>query len=608
MAKNKENILGKILNFRDGIKQPAGDKTDEEIQYSNTDLLLGITAVSMFGKNFRSTNHTNINTVLGKMSFPEIMSLNIKSIESVLVPFIKTMNKAITQNSNLIALQTSIKDMPLVSLSDETISRLNGKIFSQNTTEATGINNNDNIAKIILDIENSTNFNNLIESFKELQKISYNEEVEKIQNIIRIINEINKIPEIISVNELNNFIIELSKFDLKSIISSDFVNNINELETILNNINNTTVNYKQVVSKIHELINDISQIKLNDILEIDNEKLVNLSKFGKLFEQVNSIIPKLNINQQNNLSPDSIIGNIQLVKNFINELKYIDTSNIPNINTLEEYKLDEFIDNIKRLSIDNKDVNTIKNNIETLTELFGGGKKGETSFNKLFKAISETLVDKNNENIFTQSLENINGLGSLINAIITISTVDKEVNVDFLDTLVSVTSDGGQIRSIMHNLNKITKEKIDLRPIRDIRDYFDAIASLGEIGLRKKLRIITNLAFYKYYVSKSLPSLINQFDKSFKNVNLVDKGSTLDNLSRYFDAIGDITTISFKDKLKIISSMSFMRFYLIDQMGKLVEDVNKAFSQKTIDDSVDEYLDKYLKKADEIYLNVISRL
>ena len=361
--------------------------------------------------------------------------------------------------------------------------------------------------------------------------------------------------------------------------------------------NSNLENLNDQLLKLRDITNDASLllgvqslgnvfIKLN-LINLDSEKLsTNVQNINQGISVLVTKLPELktNIDKINTLFGEG--GD--LFKLQIPELN-IDTESLKR---LEEFGL--YLNNVASTFTGlNQEINTdvINNITESINDLNNKLKLNITIDNlqNLFDQFNNLLQNKSN-------LKNAEGVGELINSIIELSSFSGEINKKGINELARLVREKGPIAEIINNINNLGLTVVSnesIKTIRFIKDYFDTVTSLTDVGIRDKIRIITNITFFKYYVNNALPGLIKDIENNFKGIRLSDRDGTLNNLQNYFFALKNIASLSLKDQINLITSITTLKTLVVEQLGGLVKEINNNFKNIKIDPNITDIFDLF---------------
>ena len=504
MAKEKEEVKGliaiakKMAEFREGTTRPSGKKDDvAENQVTEMDMIAGICSAALFGSaNRNSKNYTSI--------------LNNPDQYAYLGRIWKLFGKIVsgTSSSQLSKVSLSVKIVNLKDISKLFNQSEGGSISGGSINiNIAGITNIDELNKVLTDLAEKTNNEGLLDG---------------LTGLFTVISKIN----------------ELTSVDTSTVITN--IENINELATKLDQIN---------------------EIKL-----VDTDKL---NQIVVTIDDINKIISSVN-----NLPKDIIESNI----------------------FKQDDKLQNALEGIsKTIEIINNKINIPRNfesKTEQLNKLLTTGKLVDNLH--IFLKNVEKIVNGIGEDPDPINLQGqIQGLGELIQGIISIANFNGKIDTKAIKELTKLVAKNGSIATIIQNINNLGLKAIDkssIEALEHIKNYFDIVS---ELSLLDKLRIMMNIEFFKYYVNNSLPNLIVDVDKNFKGINLENKDSTLNNLSKYFYALKNIASLSFKDQVSLYTSINVLRGLIIEDLGKLIKDINTKFKDIKINENITQVFDLF---------------
>ena len=228
---------------------------------------------------------------------------------------------------------------------------------------------------------------------------------------------------------------------------------------------------------------------------------------------------------------------------------------------------------------DQKDIEHINENIEGISKLFDDSNI-KVNFRELFRSISEIVGDDKIKEIN----KDLSGINSTLQTIITIISIDPNtINLKGLNILLNISDPkNGKIKQLIKNLHNLTTTEganINSKPIIAIGDFFEALSSIGEIGLLKRRRIKSNIKYFSKFIGSEIPKLINEINKSADRTIDSDTVKSIAALSNIFESIVKIGEIDFKHKIRMKLNLMYIRYFIMHDITKilseLVESINK---------------------------------
>lgn len=342
------------------------------------------------------------------------------------------------------------------------------------------------------------------------------------------------------------------------VIDINGITNIDELNKALLNMTDLT-NDKGLLDGIQGLIKSIQ--------EINTLTSINTSDIVTSFENISQAMIELN---QLKLNIPELNG-----ENFKTQIQEI-------INSLDVYNvsLQQFDQIVDKLNVSKNKIDELGIAIEGLPlEQLNDKLFNNKEFQNLLQSLSK----------LSHGFDDIKGLGELINGIINLSNVKSDnIDIEGIRFLENLTSKNGYISSIIKNINQLGLQSVDpktIQAIKFVQEYFYTIKSLTDIGILEKIRIISNVLFFKLFVNKTLPGLIKEIDNNFKDLTLEDNVA-INNLRDYFSALKSISSLSIKDQINIWTSIQTLRTLIIDKLANLVKDISTKFGNINLDDNI----------------------
>ena len=556
-GKGLEQLAKRMDAFRQeaGIQTPKGRPNTEEIQFTEMDLIAGICSAALFGASNR--NKDNFKSLISNPDKSSYLGRIVEHLEQSKAFIQETLFK---NNTDAIIQNGAIK-VHLESINNDILPILFDPNNSKNQNVKIENKNNDYVGKLLLKIDNSTNLNDIVESLNQLSQINDLSSLDNISKLSNLINSINNLPEITKDEEFLNSISQLIRI----------IDNINTIPSIQNKDLNV-----DVIKGFPRLFEELKNLDLNNIPQLDTEKinssLQNIDHYITYLNGISASVDRLSNITFNNDFLNNTIPNIQKI---FEEIDKLSQHQFRNIDELNQFNLNGLIENLTRIGFDKSDVPKIQQNLKELNSLFISPENRD-SFKKLFENIGNLLKQTKFEEINTD----IKAISNAINIIISIVSSDKKIHLSTLNTLINVTKKGGQIETLFDQVVELSQKTINDKPIRAIGEYFETITSLGEIGLRKRIRIYNNLKFIRTFVNIELPKLIDSFNKRFEHITEVKEIPGLYNLINLFELISNIGEISISNKLKIKTNLAYIRYFVLDDIVTLIQSFNKTISKE----------------------------
>ena len=315
-------------------------------------------------------------------------------------------------------------------------------------------------------------------------------------------------------------------------------------------------------SKVVENINNINQLSQSldgvKIEGFDSEQIKNIidnsGQISKLIEAFNNLPTELKPNDLFKDNTDNLLNTINSIIKIIDSLSYnISKSELSKV----EIKVNDFIA-------------FLKNDKGGLSQLF-------TSIHDIMQS-NDVLA-----------IGDIKGLGELIEGIVSIAQFNGEIKTETLYELANLVEPDGAIGNIINSINKLGLKAVSkeaLQSLSVVMNYFRGVTELTDLGLMGKLRIMVNIAFFRYYVNNALPSLIKDINKNFKGINLEDKNNTLNILQKYFNTLKSISSLSIKDQLNLVVSIKTLKTLVVDELAKVVKGIDEKFKDLEVSPNV----------------------
>ena len=455
--------------------------------------------------------------------------------------------------------------------------------------------------------KNKNNIQELLSDTKRSYLYSINDHLNNIKNYLKSENESN----------LQSTISNAISSSLENLIKGNAPINV-KLITDANKDSSTGTN--EAVKILIDIKNADSLAKLIEELSYANE----FGQFDKLinsFGWLNQILEKIS-----NLNVDSVnltnnIESFKVLLEYFDENKNITVPDFSSFaKAIDQTALNGFIDMIDKLSglsgkltkenvesvndifvllnnlnrslPDEKEAGNIKGNITQLTKIFTDHKEGLTA---LYNAIQSAFKDS------SLTIENVKGLNEVLNSVITIISFDKDINTDVIYELEQLLTDGGVVHNIIKDINAISGEITgnSAKSLSILNSYIASLTAIGDIGLISKINMMINFEFFKFYVSKKLPSLIKDINDNFKDLSSPQNLEVLESLEDYFSYIKNIGFVSAKDMIKMTLNIEFLRHFALKEIKKLIDEISTEFGK--IDDSKSS-----LSNISKLFANLMS--
>ena len=611
---DQKSILNKLAQtmsndtHKTGVELPAGNNQEKEIQYSEMDMIAGICSAALFGVANRDKDSYKNLTANPKLSYLG----QILDILTNLTGYVKPNedNKKKEQN-NLLNLITSSKPIP-VKLEEINKSAFNDIIIDvklpsglqniidvklpENKQSTVNENQSTVVGKLILSIDKNKNIKELSEDLDKLTRNVYNNELlEGLSNVYTVLDSFNKLGNI-DITKLT------TAFNNIDVVLADLVKAFPKL--------NLELSENSAIKQLQKELLELEKITNNSSLLLAVTSLTSaFTEFNKVNLETGNL--ETNINNLNTLTKSLVQVMPELSENLVklnSQTLDVKTDNLNSvISDIKELitKINEIPDSVKDIKVfDDENLNNILNGFTKTIEIINNNDVPEAkiiskkieevikllendNLNKLFNKISLITNDLNIKN-------NIQGVGELIQSIISIAQFNTQIDKNAIKDLLRLTKKGGYIEQIINNINSLglnTINKDTITSLEHLNEYFNSISTLTEISLLDKIRIITNILFFKNYVNKTLPELIKDVDKNFKDITLGNNKDTLINLTNYFSTLKNISDISIKDQIKILTSIHTFRHLIVENLGELVKDINKTFKDIELTDNINPVIE-----------------
>ena len=488
--------------------------------------------------------------------------------------------------------------------------------------------------KILTDLLNDLIKNNsLLDNKIEINKINFENKIDKIQNIedfnkinqelndikINLMNNLNTLKNNLQneFNKLKNDINQLNnkKDDVEKILEIKIDNNLlndifvdfnfEKIEEIKNKISNLKNIYdngiKEIQNKIKEKIlelnkNNIKKIKI-DINNNDIEEANDNKKILIIYEKFNSY--KISIESDINVLINSINSQIKNIENEKELLKSIGKKEIENelnnfknelnINKSDINKLSTLLTNINTYI---NECNTLKNTEKT---------KLNTKLNNL-NEIKKYIIDnhkyliKKEDDISVEiKIDNITDYNNTINNITNLENLIKTAINDIKNSLKT------EIDNLNIDLEKYKLENINLDILNNLNNYSSSLVDLTKNLLEQDINNINELINNKKNELENKKNEIeekqNEVIKLFKNVD------NLDNEIRINFNIGDdeegIIEIKYSDD-------DIKNTFFIDDLNKIEKELNCELENLNIINICFSLIEDCKKLNDKLYLDKIK--
>lgn len=463
----------------------------------------------------------------------------------------------------------------------------------------------DNIQNLISNPKQFSYLGRILDSLNSYKKLVLKYSKQNIDNFAKMYTKDNNIKV-----SLESFTDELNTLlSNKSIVENNNQPKIQEssanIDININGINNIEDLNKELL-KLTTYTNDVGLIdglnglivnveKINKLAEIDTSNIVNnIKNIGELSTKLESIDNPKVIDKE---IVDTLVNNTKSITEIIYKINQLPNDVIESNIFTQDDKLQNALEGIsKTIEIINK-IN-IPRNFESTTEQLNTLLSGKLVDNlHIFLENVQKIVNGTGTNSNTINLQGqIQGLGELIQGIINIANFNGKIDTKAIKELTKLVAKNGSIATIIQNINNLGLKAIDkssIEALEHVKNYFDVVSSISELSLLDKLRIMMNIAFFKYYVNNSLPSLIKDIDKNFKGINLENKDNTLNNLSKYFYSLKNIASLSFKDQISLYTSINVLRGLIIEDLGELIKDINTKFKDIKINENITQVFDLF---------------
>lgn len=345
---------------------------------------------------------------------------------------------------------------------------------------------------------------------------------------------------------------------------------------------------------IYWLINDIKtyldNTKTNPV-KVEIDKISDSSTTLKYIE--NTLTMKIE-------SPDdlnSFIKNIQEFKDanwlkFDNEI--FDKIQLlqNNLNNLATPNLEGIIKSIKKLTEKDKipDLNTAKDNIDAIIEFFKGDKT-KKSVARLMGILNEINLEAKDV-----KLDNVAKTFNIINTVLQTFDLDnKQLNQNFLGTLVFELGEKGNIKKIIDRLNNMPSVNDNVEDVVDkLYDAVNIILRFDDFDYDKAASIDFGLTFINDMLDETIPitlTYINRLEISDDIINKLDVLNTV--FSKLdFDEVLPSTTSILKGQLKLlgINIEMILAATAMSTLANLIESIDEAAKTSNLGESINSFI------------------
>jgi hypothetical protein len=416
--------------LQDSIDLLSNNLLDSNSKNSNSIPQEILDAISL-SPNSKNSNNVDLNNELDKKIF------NIQNLMKILNEQEESINKNIAGNSSTITSSlnniSNVPEEPNVA-EIKNVSNVN----NINSISEKNISNEENILNKISELVNSLNEKNI------LQKDTVSELISKVSNV--------KTDEKTSISDIKNVFSDIVKN-----IEKNTINTVNSKSNVLNT--DTISNTISDVSNLKNIKNTISEITKH--LFEESNKSSNISNIDNIKNQNNTL------NERSIKNEDNISNKKNSENNSVNVLT--DVKKILNsIDINSKTKVDEFITDTKKTTIDNISTVNSKNEsntiIDTIKEL-SNTINNENILNTTNKQV-ENLINKKNSELNSKNLlnetnkdniSNVNSKNSVNENIITKSNTN-DVITEFLQKTKEYTQNETNISNIENRSNVLVDE------------------------------------------------------------------------------------------------------------------------------------------------------
>ena len=593
--------------------QNSDKETEIDLQeLTYTQMIMGSLAALIWGKAYIK-NDNQINTLLGNKN--TIFGL-IEEIKNNAELFNVTQNSIIESNDNDNAIKVKVvnlKDLNTGNNIDiDNFANLNNTTKDLIENVKTYISKFDefktNLESINTATQNvATNITKFGEIFKEENLDILKNTFESINTFKSIFDDVKKDIEKLSKDTKKTIDIYFKLDDVKTIenLKENLKKFLNEDVVVFNDETNKNL------QKVINILDQLDNIKNNPIwIVIDDEKLQEaLDKFNDLKiniynpNELPNLIKNLRqgVEKEFNLHPiniefnidDNIIDKLNRLNEAISNIDY--SASVNNIKSIRE-----LLDSLEYST--SYDSENIKTNLENLIKVFDDDDNLNNNLNELFKRIHAIFggVD--------QLDKDLTGINSALNTVIKVITIDpKTIELKGLKTLIKITDpNDGLIDTLLNNLAELTNDPengatIDNKKLNSIKEFFNAMAAIGNISKSQRNRIKSNIKYFNNFIGTDIPNLINELAKSSNSVLTLNNIHTFEALANIFVLLSKIGEISFKNKIRMKLNLLYIRHFILnDVLGILQEIFNKIKKKSPEAFKIIDQLSKLFDKIFEI--------
>ena len=553
--------LSELAQQIKGARMPAGgtDQTEEN-QYTEMDMIAGICSAALFGVANRDKDSYKNLTANPKLSYlGQILDI-LTSITGYIVPdekvqaqkdknLLQTINKSNPIKVELAKVSNGVFDnIEFIINNKEKNKESNKEKSSTNelVIELQGIKNLKDLDNTLLDIKEHTNDVGLIDG---------------INGIITTISELNKLSQVDTTKIIESFRnIQQLNIDYVELDKSLKID-----DKIKDSIEESCKSLASIVTSINEFINNIpSDIKENILLNKNNE-------LKDIINNLKEVIKEFDSNEFKDF--DKIFTTVNFTDIFRSILKFDK----------------KFV---------SEHLNDLKEKLAVLHGYLSNQDDSEISIKTIFNDISELAKSAK-----VDGDSNVKVLSNILSVVLDLISNDIKINTTSLIKIHSITREHGIIDQILTDISRIGSKEINKNvkeAINVIGNYFEALKSATDIGIIGRFRIMSNMKFVKKFVNRELPGLIVDINKNFENLEV--KGlKGLNNLVGFFNFISKLGEIPVKRKLRMYNNLKFIKYFVLEDIIGMINEINTKIQNesKNMDlKALSTLLDNIFKIAD----------
>jgi len=614
IVSNQDNIEKLYENLNKLVNSANTKSNNKNNDNKNVELIIKSDNLNIKEVSINLTNNTIDN--LGK--------LLVKNIKDPILEIQNKLNENLSDAfQSIVNNQNNIKDLYKV---------LNNLVNSDNTKSNNKNNDNKNVELIIK--SDNLNIKEVFESLKgvikELGEFTLlNSEIGSgFDSYLSLINSNadkfdifgSKLKE--NIECLEKFFTVLKTYkensgdviylDIKHKSLSDTINKLKDeisvvfnkelIETIINNINDNFKNNPIEINIDTELANKIKEFI--ESLTIDPEKLnqtqLAVDSLGNILESLNSSLSSNAKKINSNLTAlNGVFGNISVGFTKLSTIN-IDPEKLKQTQLAIE-SLENVLDSLNSsLSFDTQKINK---NLTDLNGLFTDTSNGPISgnFGKLFINISNILDDKNIKAVS----KDITSLNSVLQTIISVISLDKSsIDLYGLRTLLRITNDKtGIIYKLLDNLSKLTSGEnaasINNKNFIAIKDFFDAMSEIGNIGLYKRALIKYNIRYFINFIGREIPNLLDELSKSSKKTISNETVKSIAAIQNIFESLSKIGELEFNHKIRMKLNLMFIRHFILNDIANVLNEIIKSIDSESEKSSA--VIESFIHLLDKIF-------